>query len=166
MPRLKEKTAAAIASSHNRRLKTGLAVGFGGEDAAGYFAAIRGGLWMSCETPRDLPFEDAQFDAVALETASVGRESVREINRVLKPEGFLYFSVPERDGKQDGYTAPEIYRIVREGFDIVDLKMPKWWKFGIGGRTITVSARKKAWKEHKSFLREGSLPFTPFRERK
>ena len=55
--------------------------------------------------------------------------------------------------------------MIREGFDILSIRRPKWWYFGRQGRTLTVCARKKAWREHKSFIREGSLPFTPFRSR-
>ena len=90
---------------------------------------------------------------------------VNEALRVLKPDGCLFFTVNERSGNEDGYTAPELYKIVREGFDIIELKRPKWWRFGRDGKTMTVCARKKAWREHKGFIREGSLPFTPFRSR-
>lgn len=157
---------AASIASRCRRVRTGLAAGFGTPEAAETFKAVRGGLWMASETPGDLPFDDAQFEVAVLAGPAVCRETVREINRVLKPDGCLFFTVPERNGRQAGYTAPEIYGTVREGFDIVELRRPRWWHFARSGRTFSVVARKKAWREHKAFIREGSLPFTPFRERK
>lgn len=148
------------------RVHAGLAVGFGDPSVLDALKALRGGVWMASETPSDLPFEDVQFEVVVMDGRVVGRGNVREANRVLKPEGCLFFSVEEKTGKQQyGLTPPEIYRIVREGFDIVELKRPKWWTFGRMGRTLTVCARKKAWREHRGFTCSGNLPFTPFRSR-
>ena len=79
--------------------------------------------------------------------------------------GSMFFSVDERTRSQEGYTAPEIYKLVREGFDILALKRPPWWTFGKRGHVITVCARKKAWREHKGFRRDGTYLFTPFRSR-
>ena len=155
----------AALSARYRKVNAGLAVGFPDDAGLESLRAARGGVWMSADTPADLPFEDRQFEVVVLYGEAVSREHVREANRVLRPEGCLFFTVPEKNGKQDGFTAPEIYRIIREGFDIVELRRPKWWHFGARRRTITVCARKKAWREHKGFIREGSLPFTPFRSR-
>ena len=160
-----ERLVAAIAS-RCERIRTGLAVGFGGEDVLSVLRAIRGGEWVDEETPGDLPFEDAQFDVVVLSGDSVGRDNVREANRVLNSDGYLFFVVQERTGSQGtGFTAPEIYKTVREGFDILSMKLPKWWKFGLDGRNITVCARKKAWREHRSLVKEGALPLMPFRSR-
>ncbi len=97
-----------------------------------------------------------------MEGRTVTRAAIREANRVLKPEGCLFFTVNERTGKQDGFTPPEIYKIIREGFDILEMKRPKWWLFGRKGHTLTVCARKKAWREHVGLVREGSAVFTPF----
>jgi len=149
-----------------QRVRSGLAVGFGDPAVLDALRSLRGGVWMSSDTPSDLPFEDVQFEVVVMDGCVVSRENVREANRVLKPEGYLFFSVDEKTGKQlNGFTPPEIYRIIREGFDIIELQRPKWWTFGRMGRTLTVCARKKAWREHKGFMRGGNLPFTPFRSR-
>lgn len=148
-------------------VRSGLAVGYGGAAAAEAFREARGGVWMSAETANDLPFEDRQFEVVAMDGRAVARENVREANRVLLPEGYLFFSVDERKGQNSGgFTAPEIYRIIREGFDIIELKLPKWWVFARRGRVITVCARKKAWREHKGLTRGGTVLLTPIRSRK
>lgn len=154
---------ASIASRFER-IRAGLAVGCGAEAVAA-LKALRGGVWMATPVAGALPFEDSQFDVVVLDGASVTRENVREAHRVLRPSGCLFFTVNERTGSQDGFTAPEIYKIVREGYDIVELKRPRWWTFGRKGHTMTVCAQMKAWREHKGFIRDGALPFTPFRSR-
>lgn len=148
-----------------KRIRSGLDVGFDDEDVTNALRELRGGIWMSIGGRKAFPFEDSQFEVVVMEGADVNRESVREANRVLRPEGCLFFSVPERTRKQEGYTLPEVYRMIREGFDILSVRRPRWWFFRRRGRTLTVCARKKAWHEHKGFIREGSLPFTPFRKR-
>ena len=155
----------AALTSRFSRVRTGLAVGFDGEGAMNEFKARCGGVWAAASGTEELPFEDRQFEVVVLERRSVDRDCVHEAHRVLKPDGCLFFTVPERTGKQEGFTPPEIYKVVREGFDIIELKRPKWWTFGRCGHTITVCARKKAWREHRGLFTEGSLPFTPFRER-
>ena len=72
----------------------------------------------------------------------------------------------EKTSRQPGgLTLPEIYRMIREGFDILSVRRPKWWFLRRKGRTLTVCARKKAWREHKGFLRGGALPFATFRSR-
>ena len=76
----------------------------------------------------------------------VSAKAVREAHRVLRPEGRLFFTVPERTKKQEGYTLPDIYSIVREGFNITEVTRPSWWFFGSRGRTISICATKKAWK--------------------
>ena len=124
-----ERLVAAIAS-RCERIRTGLAVGFGGEDVLSVLRAIRGGEWVDAETPGDLPFEDAQFDVVVLSGDSVGRDNVREANRVLNSDGYLFFVVQERTGSQGaGFTAPEIYKTVREGFDILEVRRSSRWAF-------------------------------------
>ena len=147
------------------RVRCGLDVGYGDEDVSRALRELRGGVWMSIDARTDFPFEDQQFEVVVMNGACVSRAVVREANRVLRPDGCLFFAVPERTRAQDGFTLPEIYRTIREGFDILSVRRPKWWFFRRTGRTLTVCARKKAWREHKGFIREGSLPFTPFRKR-
>ena len=147
------------------RIRCGLDVGFGDEDVSQTLREFRGGVWMSIGVRNEFPFENEQFEVVVMNGSVVSRGVVREANRVLKPDGCLFFSVPERTGSQPGFTMPELYRMVREGFDILSVRRPKWWFFRRRGRTLTVCARKKAWREHKGFLRDGALPFTPFRKR-
>ncbi len=159
------KAVISAISSRCRRVRSGLAVGFGDAQVVDALRGGRGGLWMSVPGGGQFPFEDAQFEVVVMDGSAVSREMVREANRVLVPDGFLFFTVPEKTRKQDGFSAPEIYRTIREGFDILSVRRPKWWFLGLCDRTLTVCARKKAWREHKSFIREGSLPFTPFRSR-
>ena len=61
----------------------------------------------------------------------------------------LHLFVKENRGQRDS-TLSKIYNIfLRNGFDIISLARPPWWKFGFGGHTLTVCARRKAWKEHK-----------------
>lgn len=150
--------------SRFQRVRAGLVVGYA-DDTMAVLKSHRDGVWMELPLLGELPFEDSQFEVIVMHGSGVCRERVREANRVLKPDGCLFFTVNERSGNEDGYTAPELYKIVREGFDIIELKRPKWWRFGRDGKTMTVCARKKAWREHRGFIREGSLPFTPFRSR-
>ena len=48
-------------------------------------------------------------------------------------------------GFADG-ALPEIYSIVRNGFNLVGVVRPPWWLFGLRGRTISICAQKKYWK--------------------
>lgn len=148
-----------------RRVRSGLTVGFDGETAAQTLRDFRGGVWMASEADRELPFDDAQFEVVVVASASVSREMVREANRILVSGGCMFFTVDEkRGGEAPGYTAPEIYRLVREGFDILAVHRPKWWYFGLKGHTLTVCARKKAWRERaRGVFGDGAYLFTPFR---
>ena len=161
-----EPLVASIAS-RCQRIRSGLAVGFGGQDVLPVFEAIRGGVWMDADAPEELPFDDTQFDVVVLDGRSVSRDNVREANRVLNSDGYLFFIVQERTGAAGaGFTAPEIYKIVREGFDMLEVRhRPSRWAFWRKDKTITVCARKKAWREHRSLVREGAIPLMPFRSR-
>lgn len=143
------------------RVRSGLDVGFDDEDVSRTLREFRGGVWMSIDDRSEFPFEDAQFEIVVMNGAIVSREKVREANRVLRPDGCLFFTVPEKTRKQAGYTPPEIYRLVREGFDILSVNRPPWWRFGTRGRTLTVCARKKAWHEHRGLFRNGAPGMSP-----
>jgi len=160
-----EPLVASI-SSRCQRIRSGLAIGFDAQEDLSVFGAIRGGVWETADTPGDLPFEDAQFDVVVLNGQSVSRDNVREANRVLNSDGYLFFIVQEKTGAQGaGFTAPEIYKIVREGFDILEVRRPSRWAFWRKVKTLTVCARKKAWREHRSLVKEGAIPLMPFRSR-
>lgn len=156
--------AVASVLARFQRVRAGLVVGFSDETFS-VLKTNREGVWLEVPISDELPFDDCQFEVIVLHSSGVSRSLVREANRVLKPEGCLFFTVNERTGKQDGFTQPELYKMIREGFDIIELRRPQWWKFGREGRTMTVCARKKAWREHKGFIRDGALPFTPFRSR-
>jgi hypothetical protein len=102
-----------------------------------------------------------------LDGNSVSRDNVREANRVLNSDGYLFFVVQERTGSLGaGFTAPEIYKTVREGFDILEVRRSSRWSFWRKDKTIVVCARKKAWREHRSLVKEGTIPLMPFRSRK
>lgn len=126
--------------------RTGLDVGFDGAEIPAAFAALKGGTWRSIPAADEFPFEDAQFEAVVLHASVVSFASVREAHRVLRPDGYLYFVVPEKTVRQDGFAMPDIYAIVREGYNIVDLERPRWRWFGRSIRTFTICAQKKNWK--------------------
>lgn len=159
-----EPVLAAVAH-RCARIRTGLAVGLGGVQYD-TLRALRGGLWVSVDSADELPFDDGQFEVVVADASAVSRQCAKEAHRVLKPEGFLFFTVQERrGGAREGFTAPEIYKLVREGFDIVDLRRPPWWTFGRRGHTFTVCARKKNWREHRGFGRDGAPPLMPLRSR-
>ena len=88
-----------------------------------------------------------------MDGAAVSRQSVKEAHRVLRPEGRLYFIVPEKTKGQDGFSLPDVYSIIREGFNIVDVERPPWWLFGLRGRTISICAQKKNWRAHTNTYR-------------
>ena len=143
-------------------IKTSLEVGFGAEPLPEEFVRYRGRTTRAIPLEPEFPFEDAQFDIVIMSSASVSRQSVKEAHRVLKPAGTLIFKVPEKTRKQQGYTVPDVYAVVREGFNIVKVERPAWWLFGRSGRTLTIFAEKKTWKIHKGFVRGGTV-FSPFK---
>lgn len=126
-------------------VRIGLDVGFKDGELPECFAPLKGGAWRSVPATEEFPFESSQFEAVVLDGSAVNLNSVREAHRVLKPDGCLYFLVPERTGRQEGFILPEIYAIVREGYNIVGLERPKWWTFGFVRRTFTICAKKKNW---------------------
>lgn len=148
-----------------KRVRSALMVGFDGDAALVALRDLRPGVWMSAAADGELPFEDSQFEVVIVAMGAVSRETVREVNRVMVSGGSMFFTVNEKTRSQEGYTAPEIYKLVREGFDILSLRRPPWWVFGKRGHTFTVCARKKAWRDHKGFRRDGTYLFTPFRSR-
>ena len=67
--------------------------------------------------------------------------------------------MPEKTRRQAGLSVPDVYSLIRDGFDIVDVERPAWWRFGVGGRMLTISARKKTWKTYKGLAHDGTLPF-------
>lgn len=126
--------------------RTSLEVGFPDGVLPETFADLRGQQTRAIGNLPEFPYENGQFDVVLMDGAAVSPASVKEAHRVLKPEGRLFFIVPEKTKSQDGFTLPDIYSIVRGGFNITGLTRPAWWFFGRRGRTFTICATKKNWK--------------------
>ena len=129
-----------------RPVRTSLEVGFPGEALPARFAPLRGRVWRATDRATALPYEDAQFEVVLMDGAAVSRAAVKEAHRVLKPDGRLYFAVPEKTRQQAGFTLPEVYSLVRDGFHIVEVERPSRWCFWRRERTLTICAKKKNWK--------------------
>ena len=144
-----------------KRVRSAVAVGFGSEEFRA-LSAFRGGLWMEAKTGEEIPFDDSQFEVAVIASGAVSREMVREANRVLISDGCLFFAVNAKRRSQEGYTPPEIYKLVREGFDILSVRSPKWWQFGFKGHMLSVCARKKAWRELRGFQKDRAYIFAPF----
>lgn len=132
--------------SQLKPVRAGLDVGFGDAGFPECFAGLKGPAWRSIPITDEFPFVDEQFDAVVLHGSIVTPKTVREAHRVLKPAGRLYFIVPEKTKGQNGFTMPDIYATVRGGYDISEVARPKWWWFGLKGRTFTICATKKHWR--------------------
>ena len=129
-----------------KNIRTSLEVGFPEGTLPEAFAGFRGQQTRRIGNVPEFPYENSQFDVVLMDGTAVSAASVREAHRVLRPEGRLYFIVPEKTKKQEGFTLPGIYSIVRGGFNITGLTRPAWWLFGRRGRTLTICATKKNWK--------------------
>ena len=129
-----------------KAVRASLEVGFQEGALPEAFAELRGQQARAIGNVSEFPYEDAQFDVVLMDGAAVSLAAVKEAHRVLRPEGRLYFIVPEKTGKQDGFTLPDVYSIVRGGFNITEVSRPPWWFFGRRGRTLTICATKKNWK--------------------
>lgn len=127
-------------------IRASLEVGFLEGTLPEAFANLRGQQTRAIGNVSEFPYENAQFDVVLMDGSAVSLASVKEAHRVLKPEGRLFFTVPEKTKSQDGFTLPDIYSIVRNGFNIMEVARPPWWLFGRRGRTLTICARKKNWK--------------------
>lgn len=132
--------------SHLTQVRTSLEVGFPDGAVPEAFARLRGRQARAIGALTEFPFEDAQFDVVLMDGGVVSAKAAKEAHRVLKPEGRLFFTVNERTKKQDGFTLPDIYSLVRDGFSITEVTRPAWWLFGRHGRTLSICATKKAWK--------------------
>ena len=128
------------------QVRTSLEVGFSEGALPEAFANLRGQQTRAIGNMSEFPYENAQFDVVLMDGAAVSLASVKEAHRVLKPEGRLFFIVPEKTKNQDGFTLPDVYSIVRNGFNITEVTRPVRWFFRSRGRTITICATKKAWK--------------------
>ncbi len=156
------------------RIRSGVDIGFADAEFSKAFRKVRGGVWMTVEETAfdrarvaneidsksvltigpegELPFEDFQFELVILSDAFFARNSqrrktiVRECHRVLQGGGCLLFTVDA--DSLGGYASAQryLYELLRDGFDVISLKRPPWWKFGKLGHTLTVCARRKNWR--------------------
>ena len=186
LDRFTAATAAELGARYTR-VRAGLDVGFASAEASRAFRAAHAGVWMTVEAdaaaraatsaaldPKTvllagaggaLPFEDPQF-AVALFAKAVldgPRERlealVREAHRVLQGGGCLVFTVEEAargDGR--GWSARAVYELLRDGFDVVGLRRPPWWRFGTAGRTLTVCAGRKNWRNRATPIVGAAMP--------
>jgi len=136
-----------------KEVRTSLEVGFPDGTLPPRFVRLRGRTSRAIGRLAEFPYEDEQFEVVLLDAAVVSRTTVKEAHRVLKPEGRLYFSVPEKTKNLAGFTLPNVYSIVREGFNILEVDRPAWWRFGFGGRDLTICAQKKNWRVHTNTFR-------------
>ncbi len=186
LDRFTAATCAELAARYTR-VRAGLDVGFANAAASQAFRAAHAGVWMTVEDdpaarasaaaafdPRtvlpmgaggELPFEDHQFE-VALFAKRVldgPRERleglVREAHRVLQGGGCLVFTVEEAArGSARGWTARAVYELLRDGFDVVGLRRPPWWRFGTAGRTLTVCAGRKNWRNRGTPIVGAAMP--------
>ena len=127
-------------------VRTSLEVGFPGGTLPEAFVKFRGRQTRVVGNVAEFPYEDRQFEVVLMSGDAVSAKSVKEAHRVLKPEGRLFFTVDEKTKSQDGFTLPDIYSIVRGGFNITELTRPRWCFLLRRRRTLTICATKKNWK--------------------
>ena len=179
------KTAAALAT-RVEGVRAGVDVGFADAAFSQALRKDHAGVWMTVEegagardasasaldpktvlvlgTDGELPFEDHQFEVVLLAAALFAQPRgrletlVRETHRILQGGGCLYFTVEEATGANGGWTQRAVYELLRDGFDVVGLKRPSWWRFGTAGRTLTVCARRKNWRNRGTPIVGAALP--------
>ena len=188
MPSRLDKCAAAACAelaARFTRVRAGVDAGFGDAAVSQALRAACPGVWMTVEDgvaarervagtldPKtvlqlgvggEMPFDDHQFEVVVLSAALlVGARAraeavVRETHRILQGGGCLVFSVDE-SGAVSGFGQRGIYDLLKNGFDVVGLKRPPWWKFGVAGRTLTVCARRKTWRRRSAPIVGEAMP--------
>ena len=188
MPSSMDKCAAAACaelSSRFTHVRAGVDVGFGDVTVSQTLRAACPGVWMTVEDgpaarartaealdPKtvlqlgaggEMPFDDHQFEVAVLSASLLvgDRERadtvVREMHRILQGGGCLIFSVDEVGGTT-GLSQRGVYELLKDGFDVVGLKRPPWWKFGAAGRTLTVCARRKTWRRRSAPIVGAAMP--------
>jgi len=172
------------------RVRAGVDVGFGDAAVSQLLRTSCPGVWMTVEdgpaarlrvaesldpktvlqlgTGGEMPFDDHQFEVVVLSGAMLDGDRtraanlLRETHRVLEGGGCLIFTVSESGSENgSGFTQRGIYDLLKDGFDVVGLKRPPWWKFGAVGRTMTVCARRKNWRSRTAQIVGKSMPVSP-----
>ena len=182
-----EAATLAELDARYSRVRAGLDLGFANVQASQAFRASHDGVWMTVEcdaaarastataldpktvlqlgTNGELPFEDHQFEVALFAKAVLDgprdrlEALVREAHRVLQGGGCLMFTVEEAargDGR--GWTARAVYELLRDGFDVVGLRRPPWWRFGTAGRTLTVCAGRKNWRNRGTPIVGAAMP--------
>ena len=181
-------TAATLAELGARyaRVRAGVDIGFADAATSRLIRSAHGGVWMTVEAgaqaraataaeldPKtvleigangELPFEDHQFEVVLLsrqvmEGPRARLETiVREAHRVLQGGGCLVFTVEEASSEEKGWTARAVYELLRDGYDMVGLRRPPWWRFGTAGRLLTVCAGRKTWRDRGAPIVGETLP--------
>ena len=177
--------ACAELSSRFTRVRAGVDAGFGDASVSRALRAACPGVWMTVEDgaaarervaadldPKtvlqlgaggEMPFDDHQFEVVVLSAALLSGDRaradavVRETHRILQGGGCLVFSVDE-SGAEAGFTQRGVYDLLKDGFDVVGLRRPPWWKFGAAGRTLTVCARRKTWRRRSAPIVGETMP--------
>ena len=188
MPSRPDRCAAAACAeiaSRFTRVRAGVDAGFGDASVSQALRASCPGVWMTVEdgpaararvaatldpktvlqlgTGGEMPFDDHQFEVVVLSASLLSGDRaradtlVRETHRILQGGGCLVFSVDEAGGAS-GFTQRGVYDLLRDGFDVVGLKRPPWWKFGAAGRTLTVCARRKTWRRRTAPIVGETMP--------
>ena len=180
--------ACAEIASRFTRVRAGVDAGFGDASVSRALRASCPGVWMTVEDGHDarmraaealdpktvlqlglggeMPFDDHQFEVVVLSAALLSGDRaraeaiVRETHRILQGGGCLVFSVDE-SGSGSGFNQRGVYDLLKEGFDVVGLKRPPWWKFGAAGRTLTVCARRKTWRRQMVPIVGATMPVSP-----
>ncbi len=186
--KLERSAQATLAELDARysRVRAGLDVGFADAEVSRAFRAAHAGVWMTVEDgavaqastaavldPKtvlqtgpggELPFEDHQFEVVLFAKAMLDGPHarvatlVREAHRVLQGGGCLMFTVDELAGEGRGWSARAVYELLRDGFDVIGLKRPPWWRFGTAGRTLTVCAGRKNWRNRGTPIVGAAMP--------
>ncbi len=186
--KLERSAQATLAELDARfaRVRAGLDVGFADAEVSRAFRTAHDGVWMTVEDgaaarvstaaaldPKtvlqvgpggELPFEDHQFEVVLFAKAMLDgpRERmatlVREAHRVLQGGGCLIFTVDEMSGDGCEWSARTVYELLRDGFDVIGLKRPPWWRFGTAGRTLTVCAGRKNWRNRGTPIVGAAMP--------
>ncbi len=177
--------ACAELAARFTRVRAGVDSGFGDAAVSQALRTACPGVWMTVEDgpaararvaesldPKtvlqlgvggEMPFDDHQFEVVVLSAALLSGDRaradavVRETHRILQGGGCLVFSVDEA-GSGVGFSERGIYDLLKDGFDVVGLKRPPWWKFGAAGRTLTVCARRKTWRRRSAPIVGEAMP--------